>query len=53
MRRTGIGQLGNPGQDKLARVADIMAAELRWDEARKRGELASVQRNFQLTTAPQ
>ena len=53
MRRTGIGQLGNPGQDKLARVADLMAVELGWDETRKRSELASVQRNFQLTTAPQ
>jgi glycerol-3-phosphate dehydrogenase len=53
MRRTGIGQLGNPGIDRLNRVADIMAAELCWDEARKRSELASIQRNFQLTTAPQ
>jgi hypothetical protein len=30
-----------------------MAAELCWDDTRKRNELASVQRNFQLTTAPQ
>jgi len=53
MRRTGIGQLGNPGANRLNRVADIMAAELRWDDTRKRSELASVQKNFQLTTAPQ
>jgi len=53
MRRTGIGQLGNPGNDKLARVANLMASELGWDDARKQNELANVQRNFQLTTAPQ
>jgi len=53
MRRTGIGQLGNPGMDRLRRVADLMASELGWDEARKQSELAAVQRNFQLTTAPQ
>ena len=53
MRRTGIGQLGNPGNDRLARVADLMATELGWDDARKQSELTAVQRNFQLTTAPQ
>ncbi|HEY8949401.1 MAG TPA: glycerol-3-phosphate dehydrogenase/oxidase [Rhizomicrobium sp.] len=53
MRRTGIGQLGNPGKDRLARVADLMAEELGWDDARKQRELISVERNFQLTTAPQ
>lgn len=53
MRRTGIGQLGNPGADRLRRVADLMASELGWNDARKAKELASVQRNFQLTTAPQ
>ncbi|HEY1638952.1 MAG TPA: glycerol-3-phosphate dehydrogenase C-terminal domain-containing protein, partial [Rhizomicrobium sp.] len=53
MRRTGIGQLGNPGADRLRRVADLMASELGWDDARKANELATVQRNFVLTTAPQ
>lgn len=53
MRRTCIGQLGNPGANKLARVTDLMATELGWDEARKTKELAAVTRNFQLTTAPQ
>jgi glycerol-3-phosphate dehydrogenase len=53
MRRTGIGQLGNPGADRLQRVADLMASELGWDDARKQNELASVQHNFVLTTAPQ
>ena len=53
MRRTGIGQLGNPGADRLRRVADLMAPELGWSDARKAEELASVRRNFALTTAPQ
>jgi len=53
MRRTGIGQLGNPGKDRLARVADLMAEELGWDDARRQRELISVERNFQITTAPQ
>ena len=53
MRRTGIGQLGDPGAERLQRVADLMAAELGWDNARKAQELAAVQRNFILTTAPQ
>jgi glycerol-3-phosphate dehydrogenase len=53
MRRTGIGQLGNPGDDNLARAAAIMATELGWDDARKANELAVVRRNFMLTTAPQ
>lgn len=53
MRRTGIGQLGNPGDTRLARAADMMAAEMEWDDARKAQELAAVRRNFQLTTAPQ
>jgi hypothetical protein len=30
-----------------------MASELGWDDTRKQTELATVQRNFQLTTAPQ
>jgi glycerol-3-phosphate dehydrogenase len=53
MRRTGIGQLGNPGTDRLQRVADLMASELGWDDARKAKELGAVQRNFVLTTVPQ
>jgi glycerol-3-phosphate dehydrogenase len=53
MRRTGIGQLGNPGAERLQQVADLMAAELGWDNARKAQELAAVQRNFILTKAPQ
>ncbi|HWA29993.1 MAG TPA: glycerol-3-phosphate dehydrogenase/oxidase [Rhizomicrobium sp.] len=53
MRRTCIGQLGDPGAGKIARVADLMASELGWDDARKAKEIASVARNFQLATAPQ
>ncbi|MGN6517417.1 MAG: glycerol-3-phosphate dehydrogenase/oxidase, partial [Rhizomicrobium sp.] len=53
MRRTGIGQLGDPGEARLARAAELMAAEMGWSDARKAQELADVRRNFQLTTAPQ
>ena len=31
MRRTGIGTLGNPGEDVLRKVANVAAKELHWD----------------------
>ncbi len=39
MRRTGIGQLGNPGNDALEQIADIAVDELGWSEtpAQRRG----------------
>ena len=42
MRRTGIGTLGNPGDTVLGKVADIAAAELGWDSARKQDEIRKV-----------
>jgi glycerol-3-phosphate dehydrogenase len=48
MRRTGIGQLGNPGADNIARAADLMAGELGWNDARKANEIASIAPNFAL-----
>ena len=48
MRRTGMGQLGNPGQANIARAADLMAAELGWNETRKTREMESVALNFRL-----
>ncbi len=41
-RRTGIGQLGKPSADVLARTADIMAAELNWNTERRTREIESV-----------
>ena len=34
MRRTGIGTLGNPGEDVLRKVAQIAAKELQWDHGK-------------------
>ena len=46
MRRTGIGQLGDPGSAVLEQVAAVMASELGWDEARRSREIQTVQANF-------
>jgi glycerol-3-phosphate dehydrogenase len=40
MRRTGIGTLGNPGEDVLRKVAQVAAKELKWDQARVEKEIA-------------
>ena len=34
-RRTGLGTIGSPGDAAISRVADLMAQELGWDEARR------------------
>ena len=51
MRRTGVGQLGDPGDAALARAADLMAQELGWTEGRKRREIESVSSLFRLREA--
>jgi glycerol-3-phosphate dehydrogenase len=51
MRRTGIGQLGNPGNDALDRVATLMAAELGWDDGRRQHEIETVKTNFRTVSA--
>ncbi|HEX3672905.1 MAG TPA: glycerol-3-phosphate dehydrogenase/oxidase [Rhizomicrobium sp.] len=48
MRRTGIGQLGDPGDAALQSTAALMAQELGWDDARRAREIAAVQTNFRL-----
>jgi glycerol-3-phosphate dehydrogenase len=53
MRRTGIGQLGNPGASNIARAASLMAEELGWDVARMGAEIASVAPNFALRAGVQ
>ncbi|MFC1890397.1 glycerol-3-phosphate dehydrogenase C-terminal domain-containing protein, partial [Thermodesulfobacteriota bacterium] len=39
LRRTGIGTLGNPGGEALARCADVMGGILGWDGDRKNREV--------------
>jgi glycerol-3-phosphate dehydrogenase len=40
MRRTGIGTLGNPGEDVLRKVAQLAAKELQWSADRVEKEVA-------------
>ena len=42
IRRTPLGALGYPGDDALERAATIVGAELKWSDARRREEIASV-----------
>jgi len=51
MRRTGIGQLGDPGASALGAVAALMGQELGWDEARRQREIDTVARGFALRAA--
>lgn len=46
MRRTDLGSLGHPGDEALRACAGLMAAELGWDDARKRDEIAETKRLF-------
>ncbi len=48
LRRTGIGGLGDPGKDTIKRIADLVANELGWDEARKTKEIEQVSELFRL-----
>jgi glycerol-3-phosphate dehydrogenase len=47
-RRTGIGTLGNPGGQVIARVADVAAGELGWDAGRKEKEIGELMAAFRL-----
>ncbi|MGH6871605.1 MAG: FAD-dependent oxidoreductase [Rhizomicrobium sp.] len=51
MRRTGIGQLGDPSPDALETTAALMAQELGWDAARTAREIAAVSGSFRLREA--
>jgi glycerol-3-phosphate dehydrogenase len=42
IRRTPLGALGYPGDEVLARAAQIVGTELRWPDARRQEEMASV-----------
>jgi len=39
MRRSGIGTLGNPGEDVLLKVAAIAAKELNWTSEKMEQEI--------------
>lgn len=45
-RRTGLGTLGNPGEEVLRRVAQLMAVELGWDAARIDSEVQATLERF-------
>ncbi|MEX2248942.1 MAG: FAD-dependent oxidoreductase, partial [Parvibaculum sp.] len=45
-RRTGLGTLGHPGPDVIARTADLMRRELGWDETTTAHEIAETTRAF-------
>lgn len=45
-RRTDIATAGNPGNDVLRQVMDVMAEELSWDSARQQKELERVMKRF-------
>lgn len=38
-RRTGLGTLGNPGDEVIEKVADVMARELKWKKSRRNAEM--------------
>jgi glycerol-3-phosphate dehydrogenase len=46
-RRTGLGTLGNPGEDVLRRCAIMMGQELGWDDNRKYKEVTRTLDRFQ------
>jgi glycerol-3-phosphate dehydrogenase len=42
MRRTAMGQFGRPAADTLETVSRVMAAELGWNEDRRKNEIAAL-----------
>jgi len=51
MRRTGIGTLGNPGDEVLQKVAAIAAKELNWDAGKVKQEIEAVNNLLKLPEA--
>lgn len=47
-RRTGIGTLGNPGEELIKKIADISAEYLGWDEEKKAKEVSGTMQLFEL-----
>lgn len=42
LRRTDLGSAGHPGKETVAACAELMAAELGWDNRKKQAEIADV-----------
>ena len=45
-RRTPLGSAGDPGEEAISRLADVMARECGWDAGRRAAELAVVRERF-------
>ena len=50
-RRTGLGTLGAPGDDVIARVATLMQSALGWSEEDKARQIEAVNAHFRWGTA--
>jgi len=48
MRRTGVGNIGHPGQKTLEKIAFAAAKELNWDQSKLEQELESADVSFRL-----
>ncbi len=48
LRRTGFGTLGHPGKDVLKKIADAVAKELGWSEARKKKEIGEAEERLKV-----
>jgi glycerol-3-phosphate dehydrogenase len=51
IRRTPLGALGYPGDAALSRAADIVGAELRWSDVRRREEVSAVRGFYGIVNA--
>jgi len=48
MRRTGVGNIGHPGQTRFEKIAALAAKELKWDSNRLAEEVAGVEKILRL-----
>jgi len=48
LRRTGLGTLGHPGAATIARLAELAAEHLGWDEQRREKEIREVEAVYRL-----
>lgn len=46
LRRTGMGSLGPPSEKEIQFVSSIVAAELKWDDKRKKKEINQFKNNY-------
>jgi glycerol-3-phosphate dehydrogenase len=50
LRRTPLGTFGHPGAAELATCAALVGAELGWDPARRKREIAEVEAHYRRLT---